>query len=124
MGDRRLLAATFLLLTLCLLVGRRVVPVADGAERSAAGWTPEPVPTYSGRSPVLYAVAAASPSLAWAAGSRSVANVDLSSEVIRTTDGGASWHIQWSPGGCCEIVGLAAAPSMLWAVRSSVCGGS
>jgi photosystem II stability/assembly factor-like uncharacterized protein len=108
-----------------VLAGRSVVPVADGAERVAAGWTPEPVPTYAGRSPVLYAVAAVSPSLAWAAGSRSVANVDLSSEVIRTTDGGASWTIQWSPGGCCEIVGLAAAsPSVLWAVRSSVCGGS
>jgi photosystem II stability/assembly factor-like uncharacterized protein len=92
--------------------------------RSAAAWTPQPVPTLAGRSPVLYAVAAVSPQQAWAAGSRSVANVSLASEVVRTTDG-QSWALQWSPGSCCTIVGLAApSPTVLWAVRDSVCSGS
>ena len=100
--------------------GMETYRFSPAATLGTHGWRVQPTPRTADRTPVLYAVAAASPRVAWAAGSRAPANVDLTSLVLRTTDGGATWETAWSPGTCCEVVAIAAASeTRLWALRGT-----
>jgi hypothetical protein len=110
------------------LIASAAVGVGGAAGREATDastWTAQTVPTSGSRTPVLYDVAAVSPQVAWAVGSRSVANDSLATEVIKTIDGGRTWFIQYLPGTCCEARSIAAAsPNTLFLVRSLPGGSS
>jgi photosystem II stability/assembly factor-like uncharacterized protein len=109
-----------------LLLG--AVLVAAGAAPAAArpaaehttAWTVQQAPLISGQPPILYSAAAASPRVVWAAGSRGPANVALTSEVVKTLDGGRTWFVQYRPTDCCEVRDIVAASAVdLWLVRGS-----
>src|SRR5437867_1959204 len=97
-----------------------VVATIAGVQAGAAaidpltggGWRPQTAPQLNGRRPVLYSLALFDPQTAWAAGSQGPANVALLGEVIKTTDGGATWTVQYAPSACCEIVSIAAASAI------------
>jgi photosystem II stability/assembly factor-like uncharacterized protein len=115
-------AALALLLALLLLAAPTGAAAQRGALAAAGStWTAQQPPLSSGKTPVLYDLTAVSPQVAWAAGSKSVANDSLASEVIKTTDGGATWFIQWQPGSCCEVRSIvAASPTDLWLIRTGL----
>jgi photosystem II stability/assembly factor-like uncharacterized protein len=101
-----------------LLIAIVFVGLALRPAEAVLRWEAQPVPTSGGITPILYAVTAASPEVAWAAGSRGRVNEALFTHVLKTTDGGQTWSVVHSPDECCEVVAISAAStSVVWAVR-------
>jgi photosystem II stability/assembly factor-like uncharacterized protein len=89
-----------------LLSGR--VDGAAAAPTITSGWREQSVPRLDGRPPILYSVHAYDERTLWAAGSQGPANVALYAEILKSTDGGQTWTVQYAPRVCCEILQIAA----------------
>jgi photosystem II stability/assembly factor-like uncharacterized protein len=77
--------------------GSAFVGIVAAAPSLVSGWKPQSVPPLNGRPPILYRIDAFDPSTLWAVGSQGPANVALFAEILKTTDGGKTWRVQYSP---------------------------
>jgi photosystem II stability/assembly factor-like uncharacterized protein len=111
--------------TLGLLAGALGVGAALAAPSAPSGWRPQAVPEHDGRPPVIYTIAAADAQTLWAAGSQGPANVALFAEILKTTDGGRTWRVQYTNQACCQVLGLVVhTPTRVTALQAAAPTGS